>query len=789
VAPAAPATTVGRSTAAVEPPVSLLTRPSLGVVLALTFLSGGSGLIYQVVWFRKLGLIFGVTSYALGIVLAAFMGGLAIGGLLGGWLADRTRRPLRAYALTEIVLGVLGLAVLWELDGLQAAYVSLADPLRSRPESLAALRFLLALLVLLPPTICMGATLPLLARATGSESGSAMLSRLYAANTAGAVFGTLLAGFLLIGLLGLRAAAVFAAALNIGVGAYLLVVAREALAGPARPAAGPAPPPPAATAGAPAPAVAVLAFAVSGLTGLGYEVIWSRLAGVLVFGLTYGFTAMLAVLLTGIALGSALYARWTQGGQEPVWQLAWLQVAIGALVGTAPLWLAGLADPGLAAGLTGPLLRRLADRNVYCASCTTVLPGLLALVFVTSVLFGAAFPAAVRACTGTGPRWAKRFGSAYAANVLGAVIGSLIAGFVLLPWFGAHVSLLLLATLNVAAGIALALSAGRPRRALVMLLIGGLPLVIALTAGRSLDVYRTVLASRVAPDAQILWYREGIESSVAITRERHRQSATQEPVNRLLINGDYHSSTAPSELAYHQLLGHLGPLLHPAASDVLVVGLAGGTSAGAAALHPGARVHVVEISDAVFEAADRYAPFNYDVLKNPRATFRNDDGRNHLLVGGQRYDVIEADLLYPRHVGSGVIYSYEYFQLVRRSLKPGGLAIQWLGPNSATGYGSWTLRTFASVFPYVTYWADGVAVGSNEPQPPIDPARFERLQRDPVLRAALAEAGLTDVGALQALRNAEPPAAQRDGPPITDDRPAIEYFLTLPLLSRLTESP
>jgi spermidine synthase len=718
------------------------------------------------------------------------MGGLALGGLLGGRLAERTGNHLRAYAVAEMAIGILGLLVLWTLDVVQVLYVVLAPAFADRHEALAAVRFGLSLLVLLPPTVCMGATLPLLARATVSRSGSAIVGQLYSANTAGAVMGTLIAGFVLIGLLGMRASSLIAAALNVGVGVYLIATAR----GSADPSfsrfAGDDAAPHGVTSVASrkraspafAQRAAVLVFAISGLTGLGYEVVWTRLAAVLVFGLVYGFTLMLAVLLTGIALGSALYARLASNRIGAMWQLAWLHVGIGALVGSAPLSLSLLADHQLATRLSGPILNVLADHNLACSSCTTVLGGLLALVFLSSVLFGWAFPAAVRACADVGPRWAARFGSAYAANVIGAVAGSLLAGFTLVPWLGVHVSLLLLAGLNLTAGLLLAVSVARWRRGLAMLVVGAVPIAATVTTGSAVDVYRTVLNSRLSPSAEVLWYREGVESSVAVTLEVSPQSGDLKPVRRLLINGDYHSSTSPNELGYHRLLGHLGPLLHPQPSDVLVVGLAGGATAGTIALYPATHVHIVELSDAVFGAAEQYAEFNYAVLTNPRVTFQNDDGRNHLLVSGRKYDLIEADLLYPRHVGAGVIYSREYFELVRQSLKPGGLAIQWLGSNP------WTLRTFASVFPYVTYWA-GAAVGSNEPQAPPDLERFERLQSDPALRSALADVGLVDKSALLALGSVDPPIHPRTGPVISDDRPAIEYFLTLPLLAWLTERP
>jgi predicted membrane-bound spermidine synthase len=365
----------------------------------------------------------------------------------------------------------------------------------------------------------------------------------------------------------------------------------------------------------------------------------------------------------------------------------------------------------------------------------------------------------------------------YAANVVGGVAGSLLAGFWWLPSHGAHATTVGLASLNVIAAGGLMAAAGRGRVALGMLGLGVALLAPGWLLTDRFDLYRAVLTSRLGSDTTVEWYDEGIETSVALAQ---RQAGER----FVLINGSIHASTRGHR--YHQRLGHVGPLVHPAPHDVLVIGLGGGTTAGTIALYPEPRVHVVELSAGVLEAARRLRDGNHDVLGNPRVTTSIDDGRNHLLVSGRRYDMIEADVLEPRKVGASVIYSREFFEIARRSLKPGGLMVQWLGTPAHLEY-QWTLRTFAAVFPHVQLWMGGdVALGSDAPLPDPDRDRFERLRRTPRLGAALEHSGLASYEQVLALRvgRARPPVT---GGVITDDRPSLEYFLTLPLLTRLCE--
>ncbi len=736
----------------------------------LFFLSGISGLIFQVIWFRRLALVFGVTSYALGIVLASYMAGLAIGSVAGGRLADRRRDLFRVYGLVEIAIAALGLSVLPLISLVQWLYVRVAPGLVDQPTLLSFLRFALSFAVMIPATACMGATLPVGVRAYNSRESHGV-SVLYAANTAGAVVGVLAGGFVLLGVFGLTATSLVAAALNVACAAGAAALWR---ASKAQQTASPdAAPSAAATQPLSRAEVGVLAsLFFAGFAALAYEVIWTRLFSVLAFEIVYGYAVMLAVLLAGVALGSALYGTRPVTVNRAVSHIVWLQMGIGVLAAALPLVLKPLANDTLTAGARSwPGIAGLVSR---CPSCVSMLPGLLVVVFVSSALSGAAMPAAARVLTGGGQGWATRLGVGYAGNLVGGALGSLVAGFFLLPRFGAHASLLVVAFVNIAIGAGLALATRR--RALAGAVVAGGLIAIAPSVldTATLDVYRTVVSARLST-ARIPWYREGLESSVAVAETADDRF--------LLINGAIHS--ASSGLYYHRWLGHLGAIAHPDPKDALVIGLGGGATAGAMALHPGLRVHVVELSEGVVEAARHMlTDDNYHLLSRQNVTRAVDDGRNHLLVSGRTYDIIEADIVEPRHAGASVLYSYEYFDSARRALKPGGIMVQWLGSPNSDAY-RWTLNTFRRVFPYVSLWIGGgdVGIGSMTPLPPLDRRRLEQMFQDPALRQALIDARLDDVEKILAMKHADstPPLP---GPILTDDRPVLEYFVTLPFVTR-----
>jgi spermidine synthase len=743
----------------------------LAGLAAVFVLSGASGLIYQVVWVRMLSLVFGVTAYAISTVLSSFFAGLALGSLLAGRLAPRLRAPLRAYAGAEVLVAVCGLLTPVAFTLARAVYVATYQhlPLHGL-GALTLVRFLLAFLLLLVPTTLMGATLPLMLQSSLVRAAAAArnLSVLYAANTLGATAGTVLAGFELIGRYGLHASLMVAAAGNLLAAFGALALGRRS-ARAARvtepdyvPAAEVRPP-----WGERAARAAVLVFGLSGAVSLAYEVVWARVLAVFFDATTYGFTAMLTMVLLGIAVGSWLVSpfiarRWH-------WPLifAALEAGVGLLGLLALPLLTHLIPLGTRLGLyrdPGPL-GEFSLRFMSFAAFLVVFPPML--------LLGATFPIAARVAGG-GTRIAERVGGVYAVNVLGGIVGSLLAGFVLLPRLGARDTMLLLACTNLALAAVLVWSvAPRPAPAVGAALVTIAVAVVGVAAAP--DLLRGVFQDRFAGQ-RIVYVREGLENTVVVADI----PATGE--RKMYINGQPQASTVDFIANYHKLIGHLAVLLHPQPKRALVIGLGGGATAGAVASHSGVQVDLVELSEAVVEAAPLFASVNDGVLARPNVRLRVDDGRNFLLLHGGPYDVITADVIRPAHAGASGVYSKEYYALAKNALSDDGIMLQWLEQLSEDQY-KMLMRSFVETFPYVTLWANGSLVAGSKRPITVDPAALARRLADPAARASLASIGLNSPDDVLALYTGNRIEALRylagERRAVTDNHPYVEYQRTL----------
>ena len=705
--------------------------------------------MYQVVWLRSLSLIFGVTVYAASTVLTSFMGGLALGSWLGGRAADRLRRPLAGFAAVEIGIGLFALAVPHLLDLAQAVYQSVYARTSGAPGILTAARLVGSGLVLLLPTTLMGASLPLVARFVAQRGGSAAarIGFLYAANTTGGIVGTVAAGFFLIGSIGSLATMRLAVAVNIAVGvAALAIAARTSAAGSGRPAVELR-----ASGVSPLQRRVLLVSAVAGFAGLALEVVWFRILVLFIPATTYAFTTMLAVVLLGIALGSGVVAARLARMPDPVRTLARTQAATGVLV---------LVSMGVLA-----FTYRLGWRSsgMIQACVVAMLPA--------AVLMGAAFPLALRvwlaeASDGVG----RRVGLLYALNVCGAVAGALAGGFVLLPGAGSELSLLLLAILYAASGIWLMTSAGA--RASVRLAAVA---TVSLAAAWLVlpDLHGAAIGRRHGTGDRVLFREEGVQTTAAV----HFQGGGRRV---LYLDGLHQANDSREMVRVHAEIGHLPMLLHPDPQRALVIGLGGGVTAGAVAVH-GAATDVVELADSVVSAAALFSGVNGDVLRRPNVRLRVEDGRNYLLLTAERYDVVTADIIQPVHAGSGNVYSREYFTLARRALRDGGLMLQWIGHREEEHY-KLIMRTFLDVFPHATLWSGGtLMVGSLGPLR-IDRDAIERQLADSETRIALARAGLDSVEAVlnrYTAGAAEMRAFVGAGPLLTDDQPRLEFHRSL----------
>lgn len=720
-----------------SPMMDLLARHPRAVVLACFFLSGATGLVYEVLWSRRLTLVFGVTVLAVSTVLAAFMGGLALGSVLFGRVADQRRDPLRVYAALEGLIGLYCFATPWLFEAVEAAYVAIHPALAGSPLLLRLARFVLALLVLLPPTMLMGGTLPALTRALSQRLAGlgGRVAALYGTNTLGATLGAMAGGFLLIPAIGIRQTVYLTAVLNLAIAlvAWALHLAWRADE--------PAEPEPSAEAEAPEPEPApapllpraaawlLLAYGLCGAASMVYEVGWTRVLALSLGTSTYAFSTMLAAFLAGIGLGSVVLARWRP-------------IAVDRL--RAPLLAFGIVE--LAIGVLVTVLTPALDRLpfAFLALFRTVGPrfwpleagtlGISLLVMLApALLMGYAFPLVTRLATESLGVVGRRIGTVYAANTVGTVIGSFVAGFVLIPWIGVRAALAVGVALNLIVGAGYLLSARgeRPRLATAGLVIAGLTAVgwfvlpdwnrAVLSSGAY--VYPTFYLSGPAEELmgqkEVLYYRDALTTTVSVTRVT--MPGAPEALISLQINGKTDASTG--DLSTQLLLAHLPSLLHGDPRSALVVGLASGCTVGALGVYDELeRLTCVEIEPAMVEASDYFRAINRDCLDDPRLTLVLDDARNHLLVTRARYDIITSEPSNPWISGVANLFTREYFELCRERLTEGGVYCQWLPLYNLAPQDLRTiLGTFREVFPECSLWAfpalttDAFLIGTKAP--------------------------------------------------------------------------
>jgi spermidine synthase len=363
---------------------------------------------------------------------------------------------------------------------------------------------------------------------------------------------------------------------------------------------------------------------------------------------------------------------------------------------------------------------------------------------------------------------ADAWAGVYAANVAGAIVGSLASGFILVPVLGAHHALLLLAGGNVVLGAVLLSVAGQRRVGM----FSGIVALAIVAWGATRPPLHSIVFNEHFPDQQLLAYWEGLENTVSVGRDT-------DGIQTLFTNSRGQTNDAPDLVRYHRVMGHLAALLAPNnAPRALVVGLGAGATPGALAQHAGAQVDVVELSESVISAAPFFHLANEDVLQRPNVHLSIDDGRNYLLRNRRAYDVITADVVHPYDAGATNLYSAEYFALAARSLAPNGIIVQWVSPGSAFEH-ALIVRTFLTAFPNSTLWLGGdLLVGSPSPLR-ISRTELEARLADPSARASLAEVGFNhaqDVLAQFRATSEELHAYAGAGPVLTDDHPILEYF-------------
>jgi spermidine synthase len=736
---------------------------ALAVLLFLA--SGFAGLVYQVLWMRELGRLFGNDAQAVATTLAAFFLGIAAGSHVVGRRIARARRPLLVYAALEAGLAATALLYFAIVDAYAALYAPLYARLGDSPAAFLAVKFALALAALLPPAFFMGGTLP--AMSQHLVRGAAVLGRtasgLYAVNTLGAALGAWLAGFVLVRHLGVHGAYALAVSTSVGVAALAAAAGRAAPPPPR--ATAPAAPGPAAAAALGRASLGVAAFA-SGFATLALEVLWTRMFAQVLQNSVYTFALVLAVFLVALALGAWLARALMRRVADPVAGLAALLLAAGIGVAASPWAFAwqtgGLAYFGGASAWSGYVLR---------ATLSTAL-----VLLPPGVLVGSVFPFLLRSAQELGWAAGRAVGETAAVNTLGAVAGSLAAGFVLLETLGLWPSLRVLAVGYAAAALWVAARSARPRPWLAA--ASALALVALATRLDPAGVPRVRVEARESGERVV----DLIEGSGGIVAVIDRGGF-------LHMKLDNHYGLGGTDDVEQEERQTLLPLaLHPRPRSVFFLGLGSGITAGAALRDGVERVVVAEISREVVDAARRdFAPWLHGLFEDPRATVLAEDGRNVLQGTRERFDVIVSDLFMPWLAGAGSLYSLEAYRAGRERLAPGGLYAQWLALFQLSGEEFSTIaRTMAEVFPQLTLWRGNfrgsrpiaLLLGSVD-APALDPEVVrERLRAwiDPDPRAGSAPSAdpaqilLFYQGDLS--RAADALGA---GPIETDARPRIEY--------------
>jgi spermidine synthase len=696
----------------------------LSGLLLCFFFSGAAGLIYQVAWSKALGLIFGHTAYAVATVLAVFMGGLAAGSAWLGQWGDRSDGPIALYGWIELGVAASGAVSLAGLAGVRAVYVA-AYPLASgHSATLLALRFVGAAIVLFLPTFLMGGTLPVLVRGLARDSAKlgTRLARIYWVNTAGAVVGTVAAGFLFLPTLGLRQTLGVAVALNLLAGGLALRLSRHESAAMAQamPEDAAFPQESDVTSSAMPSRFLYICFALVGATAMAYEIGWTRLLSTQLGSSTYAFTLMLATFLTGIVLGSAIFECWNR--RHEITQVTFaLTQTFTALTALAFL----IFFPRLIEVLP-PILRATHESFrglVFAQFATSALAMLPA-----AVVFGFNFPAVVLLIAGPqsnsvsdsgasqdrvrAPLEARQniVGRAYAWNTLGAILGATATGFWLLPRLGSFHLLAATAAVNLVLAAVIS-AASVPRRLLsfaanVALLIAvGIigfsnyfydPAVAAFNTVMYWNLYDRPLTLREnAHLVDIVYFADGLNSTISVAR-------TDDYIS-LRTNGKVDASN--HDVTTQRLLGHLGALAHPP-RRVLLIGFGSGMTASALASYPELeRLDVVEIEPAVISAAPLLTQLNRNVLDDPRVHVTLDDARNFLFTTRERYDLIVSEPSNPWIAGIATLFTREFYRAAQARLAPGGALVQWLQAYSLYPDDlRMVLATFLSEFHGATLW-------------------------------------------------------------------------------------
>lgn len=706
-------------------------RPRFSLVVLLFLVSGSTGLLYEVAFGKLLGYVFGATAYAISTVLASFMGGLALGAHVGGKHASKFDKPLAAYGVLEIIVGLVCAVSPVALEALTRVYVSLAQKAPDSLATITALRATIAVGIVIVPTVAMGATLPLLSRVVAGENDTGSerrLSILYAINTAGGAVGALASAYAILPAFGVRGTIWAAAIANIIIGTTALIIgSRSAKSSSNSYEVKPSADAIVAPTNAPDRESAMLTFAfASGFVVFAAEVVETHLLALLIGNSAYAFGLMLAVFLVCLSIGAARsHAFAARHGDRAM--TVGLGAAAISLAITMPLW----------AEL--PRLFLFAGKHVFSWGGREIVRAIAALIIlsVPTVFLGTTFPLLLGRVAARRDV-ASRVGRLTVANTVGTIFGSILTGYFVLPRLGSQGSLVAVTVLLALAAVASHRTfVDKPitePRAFALPVLATLIVIVAPTwnISRMTNGANVYFTAGPPPDAiEKVW--EDVHGGVTSVSRRG-------DVLTLYTNGKFQGDNG-AEMPAQRRFAHFPSMFVKNEERVLVIGLGTGTTLGTITAYPWKHIEVVEISPSIVEASRTYfsGPAR-NSLTDPRVVLALEDGRNHLLVSPGRYDLVTMELSSVWFAGASNLYSHEFYELVRARLAKEGIFQQWVQLHHIRrGELAAIVRTLRGVFPHVALFvggAQGILVAGMDPLV-ASRTRLERLSTEPAIRETL----------------------------------------------------
>ncbi len=644
----------------------------------------------------------GNTHYSISTVLTAFMGGLALGSYAGGKLIDKRFNPLTAYAILEAGIGFYCLIIPSLIDFafplFKWIYLNWGDSYSQ--ASLA--RFLICVAILIIPATFMGATLPVLSKfITRDEAHIGKdVGTLYSINTFGAVFGAWASAFIFMRLWGVQSTIWMTALFNLGIAVVIFLVFRPPLKEtPTQHSAQESDITPLPLSNK--EKLILLSFGLSGMVALIYQVAWNRILSLLLGSSVYAFSLILTVFILGLALGTASYSRLLAKFNDLMKVYGISQIIIGIF----SLFIIPLFG-------SIPFVNRWVYENwglqfefIQLTNFLTI----FALLFIPTFFMGAQFPLVIKLTARKLETLGRHVGQVYACNTIGAILGSFIAGFILIPGLGLQTTLISGVFLNVLLGTVILLLGANLHFNVKMYVLPAV-LLLCIFGAKSIGPWdKSVISSgsfmpyRIADlkeaelkKNKILFFKEGMHTTVT----------TELSVSGnifLRVNGKTDASLA-LDMRTQLLSGYLPMLFHPDPKSALVIGQGSGITLGAVTQFPADKIRLVEISPAVIEGSRYFDPFNHHALDDKRVTLKLEDGRNHIALSEDRYDVIVSEPSNPWISGVGALFTVDFFKMLKKRLNPGGIACIWVHTNMSPDSFKSIIRSFSGEFPHVTMW-------------------------------------------------------------------------------------